>query len=52
VSTEPRLRVFLIRIYGKSWIRQKIVRRPLPNVAEHLAAAKSAVAGLMGTDLD
>ncbi len=46
------LRVFLVRIDAKSWIRQKIIGGPLPDVADHLAATEGAVAGGMSADFD
>src|SRR5579864_1293398 len=43
VSAEPRLRIFSIRVNHEPRIRQEVACRPLPNVANHLAAAEMAV---------
>ena len=49
---EPGLRVFLVRVGAKSWIRQKIIRGPLPDIADHLAATEGAVTGFMHGNFD
>ena len=49
---EPGLRVFLVRIRAKPWIRQKIIGGPLPDIANHLAATEGAVAGAMSGNFD
>src|SRR5436190_1855123 len=41
---EPGLRVVRVRIGGKPGERQKVRRRPFPDVADHLPAAEGAVA--------
>src|SRR5262249_61946174 len=44
VIAKPRHRIFLVGIYHESRIRLEIVRRPLPDVANHLPASEHAVA--------
>ena len=52
MGAEPRLRVFLIRIRDKSWIRHEVVSGPLPDIADHLTTTKRAVACSMGADFN
>ena len=52
MGAEPRLRVFLVRIYDKPWIRREIIRRPFPYIADHLAAAEGAIAARVSADFD
>ena len=51
MSVEPRLRVFLVRIYDKPRIRREIIGRPFPYIADHLAAAEGAIAARVRADL-
>ena len=51
MGAEPRLRVFLVRIYDKPWIRHEIIGRPFPYIADHLAAAEGAIAARVRADL-
>ena len=51
MGAEPRLRVFLVRIYGKSRIRHEIIGGPFPYIADHLAAAEGAIAAGVRADL-
>jgi len=51
VGAEPRLRVFLVRIYDKPRIRCEIIRSPFPNIADHLTATESAVPAWMRAHL-
>ena len=50
MGAEPGLRVFLVRIYDKPWIRREIIRRPFPYIADHLAAAEGAIAARVSAD--
>src|SRR5207248_10439732 len=43
VGPEPRLGIFFVRIGDKTGIRQKIVGRPFPDIADHLPAAEGTV---------
>jgi hypothetical protein len=51
MGAEPWLRVFLIGIYDKPWIRRKIIRRPFPYIADHLATAEGAIAAWVSADI-
>src|SRR6266568_2182633 len=44
VGSEPRLRVVAVHVGGEARIGPEIVGHPFPHVADHLAAAESAVA--------
>ena len=49
MGAEPGLRVFLVRIYDKSWIRREIIGRPFPYIADHLPAANCGCSfGIIG----
>ena len=50
MGAEPRLRVFLVRIYDKPWIRRELIGRPFPYIADHLAAAEGAIAAGVRAD--
>ncbi len=52
MRAEPGLGIFFVRIGAEAWIRKERIRRPFPDVADHLAAAEGAVAARMGADFD
>src|SRR5512145_3225714 len=52
MRAEPWLGVFLVRIGAKAGKRLKVARRPLPDIADHLAASIRAIAVGVGADLD
>src|SRR5262249_52425813 len=51
VCSKPRLRVLAVGIDLKSGIRAEVRCSPFPNVADHLPASKSAVAGRERSDI-
>src|SRR5262245_51973254 len=48
VVPKPWNRIFLIGIYHESWIRSEIIGCPFPNISDHLAASKLAIARRQG----
>src|SRR2546427_1088809 len=50
MNAEPRFGIFAVRVAHKSRIRVEGTRGPLPDIAEHLAAAHETVAVCKGAD--
>src|SRR5262245_49808720 len=48
VVPKPWNTIFLIGIYHESWIRSEIISCPFPNIPDHLAASKLAIARRQG----
>src|SRR6266516_2364 len=45
VRVKPRLGILFVRIHDKARVRREVAARPFPDIADHLPAARGAVAG-------
>ena len=44
MRTKPGARIFFVRIFGEARIGKEIACRPLPHIANHLAAPEDRIA--------